>query len=536
MNADLNLGRLITFYSYKGGTGRTMALANVACLLAQRPAKKKPVLVIDWDLEAPGLHRYIKPIESGASTGVFSRQTNTSATHEGLIELWSEIEKRIAGLKPDISSTKAGDIISEDLAADVMRSIDFEKYICASDVAGVSILTAGRIDVNYPSRVSKFPWEALYRRCPFLFRMFAESITEDYEYVLVDSRTGITDTSGICTMLLPEKLVVVFTPNRQSLTGIVDLVQNATKYRRRSDDLRTLLIFPLPSRIEASEPILKDYWRFGNSDKQIEGYQPAFETILKDAYDLPACDLGHYFDEIQIQHIPRYAYGEEIAVKVERGSDRLSLQRSYEAVTRWLCSTKGPWEAIDSVQEIVQEKEKLLKAQYEHEVKSATKKAGKRAWVLGGIGTIAATLIVAAISVPNLLRARMEANESAATSALRTINIAEVSYVTTYPDVGYACDLAVLAHGHQKGTQINAQSNSSDVIPTKNAAYLIDEELASGKKFNYQYKFTFCNAQDYRIMATPMTPSAGTKSFCSDASAVIRSDPNGRDCAASPPL
>src|SRR5258708_19392098 len=52
-------GAIITFYSYKGGTGRTMALANYACYLAQRPVLSgKRILIIDWDLEAPGLHRY----------------------------------------------------------------------------------------------------------------------------------------------------------------------------------------------------------------------------------------------------------------------------------------------------------------------------------------------------------------------------------------------------------------------------------------------------------------------------------------------
>ena len=51
-------GRIITFYSYKGGTGRTMALANVGWILA---SSGKRVLLVDWDLEAPGLHRYLSP-------------------------------------------------------------------------------------------------------------------------------------------------------------------------------------------------------------------------------------------------------------------------------------------------------------------------------------------------------------------------------------------------------------------------------------------------------------------------------------------
>jgi hypothetical protein len=52
------LGRVITFYSYKGGTGRSMALANVAWILASNGYR---VLAVDWDLEAPGLHRYFAP-------------------------------------------------------------------------------------------------------------------------------------------------------------------------------------------------------------------------------------------------------------------------------------------------------------------------------------------------------------------------------------------------------------------------------------------------------------------------------------------
>src|SRR3989440_12218630 len=58
MTENKTPGKIITFYSYKGGTGRSMALANVAWILA---SNGKRVLAIDWDLEAPGLHRYFSP-------------------------------------------------------------------------------------------------------------------------------------------------------------------------------------------------------------------------------------------------------------------------------------------------------------------------------------------------------------------------------------------------------------------------------------------------------------------------------------------
>ena len=60
---------------------------------------------------------------------------------------------------------------------------------------------------------------------------------------------------------------------------------------------------------------------------------------------------------------------------------------------------------------------------------------------------VAIILIIAAIAIPNLLRARIAANESAAAGTLRTINTAEVAYLTAYPSVGYAVTLAALGPG-----------------------------------------------------------------------------------------
>src|ERR1700733_11492340 len=59
-------GQIITFYSYKGGTGRTMALANVAWILA---SNGKRVLAVDWDLESPGLHKFFHPFLDESTVG-----------------------------------------------------------------------------------------------------------------------------------------------------------------------------------------------------------------------------------------------------------------------------------------------------------------------------------------------------------------------------------------------------------------------------------------------------------------------------------
>ena len=69
-------GRVITFYSYKGGTGRSMALAHAAWITAARGYR---VLAIDWDLEAPGLHKYFAPfLEDGTASTTARRQPSLS--------------------------------------------------------------------------------------------------------------------------------------------------------------------------------------------------------------------------------------------------------------------------------------------------------------------------------------------------------------------------------------------------------------------------------------------------------------------------
>lgn len=322
-------GQIITFYSYKGGTGRTMALANVACVLAQR-AHSKGVLMIDWDLEAPGLHRFFG---DRFRNNKKIRRRQGLDQQPGLIDLFKELDSVAHNLDSD-----------EERGYRLFDSIGFETFVVETDIPSLYLLKAGRFDDRYAANVNTFSWENLYERAPWLFRSFAHWLTDRYQYVLIDSRTGVTDSSGICTTLMPEKLVVVFTPNRQSLTGLDSLIRRAIDYRKQSDDWRPLTVFPLPSRIETTEPQLRGDWRYGNGEQRVRGYQPMFEAIFEDIYGLPECKLETYFSETQIQHVPSYAYGEQIAVLTEHTTDRLSLKRSYEAFTELLMTHDAPWE------------------------------------------------------------------------------------------------------------------------------------------------------------------------------------------------
>jgi len=321
-------GKIITFYSFKGGVGRSMALANIACLLAK---KNKPVLMLDWDLDAPGLHQFF------GNAGI-------SGSEKGLIDFFIEIQNII-----DQRLEKKDNILEmeDQEIAEILGSISLSDYIIKTDISCLDLITCGIKDEKYSSLVRNFDWVGLFKKAPNLFYLFAERLTQTYQYVLIDSRTGYTDTSGICTMLMPEILVLVFTPNKQSISGVIELLHKATDYRKESDDFRPLMAFPLPTRIDNAELDRKNSWRMSNESKEIKGYQPEFETSFKEIYGLTECKLDSFFDKIQVPYVPYYAYGEEIAVLRESGKEVNTLSESYENFKNLLLSLDASWEYLE---------------------------------------------------------------------------------------------------------------------------------------------------------------------------------------------
>jgi eukaryotic-like serine/threonine-protein kinase len=316
-NQQMSSGQVITFYSYKGGTGRSMAVANVGCILASRGQR---VLLVDWDLEAPGLHRF------------FIDPRQTASLSSGLIDLFVAFLD-VAG-NPLTCGVKYQDV------RDICAAVTWQTYVSPTSTPGVSLLTAGRIDASYNETVRSFSWEKLFRLAPSLIPALADEWAADFDYVLVDSRTGVTDTGAICTSLVPEKLVIVFTPAMQSLSGGLVIAERAVEYRRHSVDLRPLGIFPLPSRVDLSETTRRHLWRYGDQ-QGFNGYQSMFESMLGRVYGTD-CSLQEYFDSVEIPHCAYYAFGEEIAA-TRGGNVSSSLAAAYERFTDRLIGSGAPW-------------------------------------------------------------------------------------------------------------------------------------------------------------------------------------------------
>jgi type IV pilus assembly protein PilA len=132
---------------------------------------------------------------------------------------------------------------------------------------------------------------------------------------------------------------------------------------------------------------------------------------------------------------------------------------------------------------------------------------------------VAIILIIAAIAIPNMMRARTSANDAAAISSVRTITTAEVAYLTTYPSVGYAAQLSDLGAG-----------GATPCVASSASACLIDDSLATASsapgKGGYIYTAAGSLAT-FVVTAVPVSNTGGARSFCEVADNVPRVNPAG---------
>lgn len=221
------MSRIVTFYSYKGGVGRTLALANIGVLLARQG---KRVLLIDWDLEAPGLDRY------------FQHHIDQPSATQGLVHLLHEASASPhAGWRSHV----------QNISIKPNGAFNDKPY-------RLSIIPSGVASSDYSFKVRAFSWTTFMEEKnggPIL-ELWREEWKRNFDFILIDSRTGITDSGGICTVLLPDLLVLVFTANEQSFEGALSVSQSVQIERRNLAVQRPpLTILPLLSRFDGREEV-----------------------------------------------------------------------------------------------------------------------------------------------------------------------------------------------------------------------------------------------------------------------------------------
>ena len=304
---------VVTFYSFKGGVGRSMALVNAGVELARR---KHCVLLVDFDLEAPGLDTFKALTPTEPSLGIVD-----------FVHVY-------------LSTGKAADL---------------DEYVsrCQSETESgdIWLMPAGGSRANYASQFQHIDWGDLYaNQDGFLLmedlkQQWKERIQPDY--VLIDSRTGHTDVSGICTRQLPDAVAIFYFPNEQNLRGVGKTVK---EIRAQQSDQRTKEI--QLHFIMSNVPDLDDEHQI--LEKKIEEFTSRFrlqeEPMMVHRYD----SLSLLNQEIFTQSRPKSRLASEYREIVDRivacnMGDRDGALRFLQKIEQRI--RRRPWEEKSAFQD-----------------------------------------------------------------------------------------------------------------------------------------------------------------------------------------
>ncbi|GIF13867.1 FxSxx-COOH system tetratricopeptide repeat protein [Actinoplanes teichomyceticus] len=304
-------GQIVTFYSYKGGTGRTMALANVAWILA---ANGHRVLAADWDLESPGLHRFFAPFLSPEQV----------ATTRGVIGLITEYQW--ATLPRD---ERGNGLPETERPADWYREYaKAERYAFSINWAfpgggSLDVLLAGHSSLEYEASLNGLNWEDFYNRLggAHFFDALREDMKSRYDYTLLDSRTGLSDVADICTIHLPDVIVDCFTLSEQGIDGGASVAAQIRTY----EDERLRRILPVPMRVDN-----------GEQSKADAGRTLARRRFTRLPAGMTEEERRNYWYEVEVPYRTYYAYEEMLATFGDEPGNPASLLSSYERLTGYI--------------------------------------------------------------------------------------------------------------------------------------------------------------------------------------------------------
>jgi len=290
-----------------------MALANLAALLALRGRR---VFTIDFDLEAPGLDSF--------------KELGIEAKKPGVVEYAHEFQKtRIA---PDL--------------APYIQECKFPKPLRGK----VWLMSSGKKDESYNAKRIALNWEELYSSDlgePFIanwkaaiHRLFKP------DYVFVDSRTGLTDVGGICTLHLPDLVVLLFGLNDQNLHGTAAVLQTIRDAPSPRPPQVLPVATPVPDWPREEEGLLQARFKaaeelLGLKIESVIHYNP-YAALVEKLFTLESQSRGaqNLLEEIKLK-LPRsnpiaaeYAgLLEEILKRDEKGLDSL-IRKAREACSK----------------------------------------------------------------------------------------------------------------------------------------------------------------------------------------------------------
>ena len=286
-----------------------MALANVAALLAKWGYN---VLVVDWDVEAPGIERFF----ARDNPGLQDLRANTP----GIVDL---VQAKSDG-KP---------LAWRDCLIDVK---------IGSNSSRLSLLTAGRSGEDYTSRLHALNFPELFDKHEL--GSYIEELRSDwaaeFNFVLVDSRTGVTDIGGICTVHLADVLVLLFTTTESSTEGALEILERARKAQERLPrDRKRLFAVPVPARDESrTEYERATQWKDRFAERFGELYRDWLPNGIKPRDAI---------EKLRVPYVPYWSFGELLPAIEEGTTDPGSLGYAYETLARILATRLDWYKALE---------------------------------------------------------------------------------------------------------------------------------------------------------------------------------------------
>lgn len=327
-------GELTTFYAYDNGAVRSLVLSNMAWLLAGRQhagavPHDTPVLMIDWDLESPGLHHLF----------------GSAGERPGLLEFVEACREQLDALA--LSGMTAD---ADELARRVLAAVDWRAYIEQVDAdRPLYLMRAGRVDDTYGERAARLDWHALFQACPALLRQWRAQMAQAFRHVFIDARSGRSAAVSVCTSLLADKIVGLFTPARRSLDGLCGVVQRAIAYRcSHEDEQRPLLLYPLPCAPAGAPAAQRSAWRRGAAPG-VPGYQLQLEALMAASYGRRHVSLESYFDHVQLQGVDGMT-----AIDGAPGGEPqcMAAAPTLLALLDWFAGGYVPWQSAPELHEL----------------------------------------------------------------------------------------------------------------------------------------------------------------------------------------
>ena len=311
---------IISFYSYKGGVGRSQMCANVAAYLALKKGKK--VLLWDWDFEAPGLHYYFG-------------KTNADIQNIGTIEVldaYSNMMRTTAEVSEDNYSFFPSEAFVPLVELTPTRFGEGK----------LDLLPGGNYNDNYVNKINRFNWFEFYELLDG--SVYIESLkkwakSSEYDYVLIDSRTGINDYSGICNLQLPDVNVITMVANEQNIQGCKRIINQIKDHEYIKQGYRKPYFLPVLSRVNVNN---SNYQKW--SDRFTDEFSELLPKLDQKINPLFTKEIfrDFYLDKTLLPYDSSFSLGENLLFdKTRQTYPRGALISKYVNISEYLENLNG---------------------------------------------------------------------------------------------------------------------------------------------------------------------------------------------------